>query len=51
LPSLKGVLHPDFRGVDYTRALATAAAMSLLGGLYPALRAALTEPMEQLRNE
>jgi putative ABC transport system permease protein len=51
LPSLKGVLHPVFRGADYTRALATAAAMSLLGGLYPALRAALTQPMEQLRNE
>jgi putative ABC transport system permease protein len=51
LPSLKGVLHPVFRGSDYTRALATAAAMSLLGGLYPALRAALTQPMEQLRSE
>jgi len=51
LPSLRGVLHPVFRGSDYARALATAAAMSILGGLYPALRAALTQPMEQLRNE
>ncbi|HVM68166.1 MAG TPA: ABC transporter permease, partial [Acidimicrobiales bacterium] len=51
LPSLRGVLHPEFRGADYARALGTAAAMSLLGGLYPAVRAALTQPMEQLRNE
>jgi ABC-type lipoprotein release transport system permease subunit len=51
LPSLNGVLHPVFRESDYGRALATAAAMSLLGALYPALRAALTQPMEQLRNE
>ena len=51
LPSLRGILHPVFRGSDYARALATAAAMSVLGGLYPALRAALTEPMELLRDE
>ncbi|HZQ58790.1 MAG TPA: ABC transporter permease [Acidimicrobiales bacterium] len=51
LPSLQGVLHPVFRATDYARALSTAAAMSLLGGLYPALRAALAQPMEQLRNE
>ncbi len=51
LPSLTGVLHPVFRRSDYARALATAAAMSLLGGLFPALRAGLTQPMEQLSNE
>ncbi|MFI5041967.1 MAG: ABC transporter permease, partial [Acidimicrobiales bacterium] len=51
LPSLAGVLHPDFTAAVFARALYTAAAMSLLGGLYPALRAALTGPMEELRNE
>jgi len=51
LPSLRGVLHPVFRASDYARALTTAAAMSVIGSLYPALRAALTQPMEQLRSE
>jgi len=51
LPSLAGVLHPDFTAGVFARALYTAAAMSLLGGLYPALRAALTGPMEELRDE
>jgi putative ABC transport system permease protein len=51
LPSLAGVLHPDFTASVFARALFTAAAMSLLGGLYPAARAALTRPMDQLRNE
>jgi ABC-type antimicrobial peptide transport system permease subunit len=51
LPSLRGVLHPVFRGSDYARALTTAAAMSVIASLYPALRAALTQPMGQLRSE
>ncbi len=51
LPSLAGVLHPDFTASVFARALYTAAAMSLIGGLYPAARAALTSPMDELRDE
>jgi putative ABC transport system permease protein len=51
LPSLVGVLHPEFTSAAFGRALITAAAMCLLGGLYPALRAALTTPMDALRSE
>jgi putative ABC transport system permease protein len=51
LPSLAGVLHPNFTASVFARALYTAAAMSLLGGLYPAARAALTGPTEKLRDE
>jgi len=51
LPGLAGVLHPEFTGSIFGRALYTAAAMSLLGGLYPALRAALTSPLAALRHE
>jgi putative ABC transport system permease protein len=51
LPNLRGVLHPDFTASVFARALVTAAAMGLLGGLYPAARAALTAPMDELRRE
>ena len=51
LPSLTGVLSPDYTAGAFARALYTAAAMSLLGGLYPALRAALTSPWAALRHE
>jgi len=51
LPSLVGILHPDFTSSAFARALYTAAAMSVLGGLYPALKAALTSPMDELRDE
>ncbi len=51
LPSLAGILAPDYSPSIFGRALATAAAMSLLGGLYPALRAAFTAPIDELRYE
>lgn len=51
LPSLTGVLHPEYTAAVFARALFTAAAMVLLGGLYPAVRAALLEPLEALRHE
>lgn len=51
LPSLVGVLHPDYTATAFWRALYTAFAMSLLGGLYPAVRAARLAPLEALRHE
>ena len=51
LPSLVGVLHPQFTPAEFGRALYIAAAMSILGGLYPAARAALSAPSEELRHE
>ena len=51
LPSLTGILHPEYTSAAFWRALYTAAAMSLLGGAYPAIRAALLPPMEALRHE
>ena len=51
LPGLVGVLHPEFTTGIFSRALFTAAAMSLLGGMYPALRAAFTSPLAALRHE
>jgi putative ABC transport system permease protein len=51
LPGLLGVLHPVFTFAVFARALLTAAATVTIGGLVPAVRAALTEPLEALRNE
>ena len=51
LPSLAGVLHPVYTPGIFGRALYTAAAMVLLGGLVPAVRAALAKPLEALRHE
>lgn len=51
LSSLAGVLDPKFTASIFGRALYTAAAMSLIGGVYPALRAAWTAPITALRHE
>ena len=51
LPSLTGILEPQYTLAVFGRALYTAAAMTLLGALYPALRAALIAPLEALRHE
>ncbi len=51
LPSLAGVLHPVYTSEVFGRALYTAAAMVLLGGLAPAIRAAASRPLESLRHE
>lgn len=51
LPSLTGVLHPTYTAPAFWRALYTAGLMSLLGGLYPAARAARLTPMAALSHE
>jgi putative ABC transport system permease protein len=51
LPSLVGVLHPNYTADAFLRALYTAGAMSVLGGAYPAIRAGRLPPLEALRRE
>lgn len=51
LPALTGILDPVYTADIFGRALYTAAAMVLLGGFVPAIRAALARPMEALRHE
>ena len=51
LPSMVGILHPVYNAGAFWRALYTAAAMSLIGGVYPAARAARLAPLEALRHE
>jgi putative ABC transport system permease protein len=51
LPQLRGVLHPDFTASAFITGLATAFAMTLLGTLYPALRAAFRSPLQALSHE
>ena len=51
LPSLRGVLHPNYTPDAYWRALYTALGMTLLGSLYPAIRAAMLTPLKALSYE
>ncbi len=51
LPDLAGVLKPTYGSWVFGRALATATAVTLLGALYPALRAARLSPQEAMRRE
>lgn len=51
LPMLVGVLHPQYTAAVFVRALVTGLAMVVLGGIVPAVRAAVAEPLEALRHE
>ena len=51
LSDLTGVLHPTYTAGVFARALYVAAGTTLLGGLYPALRAAWFEPLKALSRE
>lgn len=51
LPSLVGILHPEYSAAAFWRAIYTAGLMSLIGGSYPAVRAARLSPLEALRHE
>jgi putative ABC transport system permease protein len=51
LPALKGILHPNFTEGAFWRALFTALAMTLIGSLYPTVRAALLTPLKALSYE
>jgi putative ABC transport system permease protein len=51
LPDLLGILKPTYTSTEFWRALYVAAGMAFIGGLYPALRAAMLSPLEALRRE
>ncbi|MGO8863638.1 MAG: ABC transporter permease [Acidimicrobiales bacterium] len=51
LPSLKGVLHPNFTEGAFWRALFTALVMTLVGALYPTIQAARLSPLKALSYE
>jgi putative ABC transport system permease protein len=51
VPSMSGVLHSSFTPGAFATALITAIVMTVLGGLYPATRAALLEPLKALSYE
>ncbi len=45
------MLHPNYTPDAYWRALYTALGMTLLGSLYPAIRAAILTPLKALSYE
>lgn len=51
LPSLRGVLHPNFTQDAFWRALYTALVMTFIGSLYPTIRAARLSPLKAISNE
>jgi putative ABC transport system permease protein len=51
VPELVGVFQPDYPAAIFGRALGLAIGMAFIGALYPAIRAALLEPMDALRHE
>ncbi len=51
LPDLQGVLHTTFTASIVAKGLATGLGMTVIGTLYPALRAAFLKPLEALSHE
>jgi putative ABC transport system permease protein len=51
LPGVVGVFQPDYPMSIFGRALGIAFGMAFIGAFYPAVRAALLEPMDALRHE
>ncbi|MDE3064889.1 MAG: FtsX-like permease family protein [Acidobacteriota bacterium] len=51
IPSLNGVLHATFTADAFTRGLTTAVGMTILGSLYPSIRAARLVPLKALSYE
>ncbi len=51
VPELVGVFQPEYTADVFGRALGIAVGMAIIGALYPAIRAALLEPLEALRHE
>ncbi len=51
LPSLRGILHPNFTEGAFWRALFTALGMTFIGAVYPTTRAALLTPLKALSYE
>lgn len=51
IPSLAGVLHANFTADAFTRGLTTAVGMTVLGSLYPSIRAARLVPLKALSYE
>ena len=51
VPEVVGVFQPDYPTGIFGRALGIAFGMAFIGAFYPAVRAALLEPMEALRHE
>lgn len=51
LPALQGLLHPNYTPGAFGRALYTALAMTVIGALYPTMRAALLSPLKALSHE
>ena len=50
-PSLSGFVHLEYTAGTFWRAIYTAAGMTVLGAIYPALRAAALAPLDALRHE
>jgi putative ABC transport system permease protein len=51
IPSLAGVLHATFTADAFTRGLTTAVGMTILGSLYPSIRAVRLVPLKALSYE
>jgi len=51
LPEVVGFFQPVYTAAVFGRALGIAVGMAVIGALYPAVRAALLEPLEALRHE